>query len=48
MREHNLAPADELDRFDEFVAEVRREVEVEGKMPVGAPEYNVWGRKPQA
>lgn len=47
MREHQVAPAKELDRFEEYLSAIRTEVKEQGKAPTGgAVDYSVWARKP--
>lgn len=47
MREHEVAPAEELDRLEEYLEAAKDEIEGEGKLPIGGiVDYRVWARKP--
>jgi len=46
MKEHGIATLEELERFEEEMVAIGREIEEEGKLPVGGPDYNVSATKP--
>jgi hypothetical protein len=46
MREHEIAPAEELDRFEEYERQLRQEVEQGIRMLILHGDYHVWARKP--
>ena len=46
MRRYEVAPPEELDRFDEYEAAAIREVEERGSVVISPTASNIWARKP--